>query len=84
MSKWWVDYNWPCVCNRGDRVGHKHYQEKPYRCARCGECQEYRPDIPEHIAIQMLIGPEMSDDEAASTLLGPIALSSPSAPKGKL
>lgn len=74
MNAWWVTKEWPCICNRGDQWLHTHYPEGKHACARCTECKEYRPDIPEHIAIRILLGPVMSDAEAATILLGPATL----------
>lgn len=69
-ATWWQE--WPCKCQRRDPVFHKHYADHPrHPCARCGACEQYEPDIPEHVAIRILLGPEMSDAEAATVLLGP-------------
>lgn len=72
MNAWWATKEWPCVCNRGDRWVHTHYPDAPHKCARCLECCEYRPDIPEHIAIRILLGPEMTNAQAADILLGKV------------
>jgi putative FmdB family regulatory protein len=36
-----------CVCQGDDPTPHKHYDEKPHSCARCGECRRYKPALPE-------------------------------------
>lgn len=71
MNPWWMTQEWACVCNRGDRWVHVHYAESPHACARCTECKGYCPDIPEYVAVQMLIGPEMTNEQATAILLGP-------------
>ena len=32
-----------CTCQGSDPVPHRHYDQAPYRCARCGECEAYSP-----------------------------------------
>lgn len=71
MNDWWRQQEWPCVCNRGDGWLHVHYADRGHRCARCNKCEAYGPDIPESVAIRMLIGPETTNAEAAAILLGP-------------
>jgi hypothetical protein len=61
------------VCQGDDPWIHVHRQEGKHPCARCGECREYRMRMPEHVAIRILIGPEMTNEEAATILLGPPA-----------
>lgn len=34
-----------CVCQSDDPTPHKHRAEPPHTCARCLECQGYRPAI---------------------------------------
>lgn len=70
MNEWFWSQTWPCVCNRGDRWLHTHYPERPHKCARCTECKAYREDIPEHLAIRILIGPEMTEREGIAILIG--------------
>lgn len=71
MNDWWAKQEWPCVCQGNDPWLHTHYDHGPHPCARCLECQGYQPRIPEHIAIRILFGPVMTNEEAASILLGP-------------
>ncbi len=73
MKHWFQE--WPCICNRGDKVWHAHYaDDEKHRCGRCSdECSGYRLDIPEAVAIRILLGPVMSNIEAADILLGPAA-----------
>lgn len=44
-----------CVCQgRPDNfpgTPHKHYDEPPFACARCGKCQAYRPRFVLDLAI---------------------------------
>lgn len=35
-----------CVCQGTDPTPHKHYDEAPFACARCGKCDHYRPEWP--------------------------------------
>jgi len=83
MNPWWSQQEFYCKCqfaHRRDFWGqfipgidpwvHVHRQEPPHACARCSECKEYRPHIPEHIGIKILLGPEISVSEAADILLG--------------
>lgn len=34
-----------CECQGADSTPHKHYQDPPYRCARCGKCDAYYPAV---------------------------------------
>ena len=71
MNPWWAKQEWFCICQGNDVWVHIHYEVAPHQCARCTECDRYRPDIPEAVAIRMLLGPEMSEEEAATILMGP-------------
>ncbi len=68
MARWVQEYK--CICQRGDHVWHSHYQDT-HGCARCAKCTGYQPDIPEAVAIRILLGPEMTNKQAADILLGP-------------
>jgi hypothetical protein len=75
MNAWWSQQEWVCICNRGDPWIHTHYADwlTPdglHHCARCSTCIGYRPDIPEHVAIRIMIGPEMTNKDATDILLG--------------
>lgn len=37
-----------CVCQQNDPIPHKHYQETPFRCARCSNCRGYAPALHEY------------------------------------
>jgi hypothetical protein len=69
MTPGWLQ-EWPCICNRGERIFHAHYVEGLHSCARGCGCKEYRPDIPEQEAIRILLGPVMTNEEATTILLG--------------
>jgi hypothetical protein len=32
-----------CTCQGDDTTPHKHYNNPPYACARCGKCNAYTP-----------------------------------------
>lgn len=34
-----------CVCQGNETTPHKHYLDAPYSCARCSECEAYRPAV---------------------------------------
>jgi len=36
-----------CACQGNDPTPHKHYNEPPFSCARCSECDGYTPALPE-------------------------------------
>lgn len=56
---------------RGDGMMHSHYEQGWQSCALGCGCIRYRPDIPELVAIRILLGPEVTNDEAATILMGP-------------
>jgi hypothetical protein len=70
MNDWWSKQEWPCVCQGTDPWIHSHYDYNQHPCARC-ECAGYRPRIPEAVGIRILLGPEMTNEQAATILLGP-------------
>ena len=71
MNQWWAKQEWYCVCQGLDPWVHVHYEDANHACARCSRCKSYRPDIPEQVAIRMLLGPEMTNEQATRILLGP-------------
>ena len=32
-----------CECQKNDKTPHQHYDDPPHSCARCLECQAYKP-----------------------------------------
>ena len=34
-----------CTCQGDDTIPHRHYDQAPYRCARCGKCEAYSPAV---------------------------------------
>ncbi len=34
-----------CVCQGRETTPHKHYDDPPYNCARCGDCAGYVPAV---------------------------------------
>jgi hypothetical protein len=34
-----------CECQGDDPIPHRHYDQAPYRCARCGKCEAYSPVV---------------------------------------
>lgn len=32
-----------CECQSNDAIPHRHYDQAPFRCARCIECEAYTP-----------------------------------------
>ncbi len=69
MNEWWSRQEFHCVCQGDDQWVHVHRSEPGHGCARC-HCSHYQPNIPEDVAIRMLIGPEMTEAQAANVLLG--------------
>lgn len=70
MNPWWSEQEFYCKCQGNDRWVHVHRAEGTHSCARCSECTEYRPNIPEHVGTRILLGPEMLESTAADILLG--------------
>lgn len=69
-NPWWDKQEFYCVCQGTDMWVHVHRAEGQHSCARCSECNQYRPNIPEQVAIRIMLGPVMSNKEAADILLG--------------
>ncbi len=67
MNPWDSAQRWPCVCQGNDPVRHVHYAESPHKCARCGRCNEYRPNFP----LSFGLAPEMTEKQACDLFLGP-------------
>lgn len=71
MNDWWAMQEWYCVCQGCDPWVHSHYPDGKHRCAAGCGCTEYRPRIPEAVAIRILLGPDMTNAQEADILLGP-------------